>query len=72
MLYPGLELHPQHDLAARQQSGFGGMLSFELDTDPDGAAEFLGALRKFPLAVSLGGIESLVEYPATMTHLLLS
>ncbi|MGB9956897.1 trans-sulfuration enzyme family protein [Haloferax prahovense] len=68
VLYPGLESHPQHDLAARQQSGFGGVLSFELDTDLDGTAEFLGELREFPLAVSLGGVESLIEHPATMTH----
>ncbi|MFC7205194.1 trans-sulfuration enzyme family protein [Haloferax namakaokahaiae] len=68
VLYPGLESHPQHELAARQQSGFGGVLSFELDTDLDGTAEFLGNLREFPLAVSLGGVESLIEHPATMTH----
>ncbi|KAB1192963.1 aminotransferase class I/II-fold pyridoxal phosphate-dependent enzyme [Haloferax sp. MBLA0076] len=68
VLYPGLESHPQHELAARQQSGFGGVLSFELDTDLDGTAEFLGRLREFPLAVSLGGVESLIEHPATMTH----
>ncbi|WP_410766220.1 trans-sulfuration enzyme family protein [Haloferax sp. DFSO60] len=68
VLYPGLASHPQHELAARQQSGFGGVLSFELDTDLDGTAEFLGRLREFPLAVSLGGVESLIEHPATMTH----
>ncbi|WP_416838070.1 trans-sulfuration enzyme family protein [Haloferax sp. DFSO52] len=68
VLYPGLDSHPQHELAARQQSGFGGVLSFELDTDLDGTAEFLGNLREFPLAVSLGGVESLIEHPATMTH----
>jgi cystathionine gamma-lyase len=68
VLYPGLESHPQHELAARQQSGFGGVLSFELDTDLDGTAAFLGRLHEFPLAVSLGGVESLIEHPATMTH----
>ncbi len=66
--YPGLPSHPQHDLAARQMDGFGGMLSFELDTDLDGVATFLGSLSAFPLAVSLGGVESLIEHPATMTH----
>ncbi|SFL37601.1 cystathionine gamma-lyase [Halogranum rubrum] len=66
--YPGLESHPQHDLARRQMSGYGGVLSFSLDADLDGVEQFLGALREFPLAVSLGGVESLVEHPATMTH----
>jgi len=66
--YPGLASHPQHDLARRQTSGFGGVLSFELDADLDGVAAFLGALREFPLAVSLGGVESLIEHPASMTH----
>ena len=66
--YPGLESHPQHDLARRQASGFGGVLSFELGTDIDGVEAFLGALREFPLAVSLGGVESLIEHPASMTH----
>jgi cystathionine gamma-lyase len=65
--YPGLPSHPQHDLAARQMDGFGGMLSFELDADLDGVATFLGSLS-IPLAVSLGGVESLIEHPATMTH----
>ncbi|SDL87889.1 cystathionine gamma-lyase [Halogranum gelatinilyticum] len=66
--YPGLESHPQHDLAKRQMSGYGGVLSFELDAELAGVEQFLGALREFPLAVSLGGVESLVEHPATMTH----
>jgi cystathionine gamma-lyase len=66
--YPGLESHPQHDLARRQTSGFGGVLSFELDADLDGVGEFLAALEEFPLAVSLGGVESLIEHPASMTH----
>jgi cystathionine gamma-lyase len=48
--------------------GFGGMLSFEVDADLDGVATFLGSLTAFPLAVSLGGVESLIEHPATMTH----
>ncbi|MFC4359869.1 trans-sulfuration enzyme family protein [Halobium salinum] len=66
--YPGLETHPQHDLATRQMDGFGGVVSVELDADLAGVERFLGALEHFPLAVSLGGVESLVEHPATMTH----
>jgi cystathionine gamma-lyase len=66
--YPGLASHPQHDLAARQMDGFGGVLSFEVDGDLDDVAAFLGSLSAFPLAVSLGGVESLIEHPATMTH----
>ncbi|WP_363467061.1 trans-sulfuration enzyme family protein [Halogeometricum borinquense] len=66
--YPGLESHPQHDLASRQMSGYGGVLSIELDTDLDGVARFVTALEHFPLAVSLGGVESLIEHPASMTH----
>jgi cystathionine gamma-lyase len=48
--------------------GFGGVLSFEVDGDLDDVAAFLGSLSAFPLAVSLGGVESLIEHPATMTH----
>ncbi|MEF8799811.1 MAG: PLP-dependent aspartate aminotransferase family protein [Halolamina sp.] len=66
--YPGLESHPQHELASQQMAGYGGMLSFELDGDMDDAAAFLEALTTFTLAVSLGGVESLVELPAGMTH----
>ncbi|MDS0296203.1 trans-sulfuration enzyme family protein [Halogeometricum luteum] len=66
--YPGLDSHPQHDLAARQMSGYGGVLSVELDADLNGTARFVSELDHFPLAVSLGGVESLVEHPATMTH----
>jgi cystathionine gamma-synthase len=65
--YPGLASHPGHELAKKQQYGFGGMLSFELENE--GAAEMVvGALKLFTLAESLGGIESLVCHPATMTH----
>jgi len=66
--YPGLADHAGHALAARQQSGFGAMLSFELDADNDGIAAFLEGLRCFSLAESLGGVESLVAHPASMTH----
>lgn len=63
--YPGLPDHPQHALAARQMSGFGGMLAFELDGD---VAAFMNALRLFAVAESLGGVESLAGHPATMSH----
>lgn len=66
--YPGLESHPQHDLAARQMAGYGGVLSAELDTDFEGIRHFLAGVETFTLAVSLGGVESLVEHPASMTH----
>ena len=66
--YPGLESHPQHELAKRQQSGFGGIFSFELAGDLEDAKRFLEALDEFSLAVSVGGVESLVELPAAMTH----
>ncbi|HMA05216.1 MAG TPA: PLP-dependent transferase, partial [Methanomicrobiales archaeon] len=66
--YPGLPSHPQHDLARRQMTGFSGMLSFEIRGGEAEARRFLGALRVFALAESLGGVESLIEHPATMTH----
>lgn len=66
--YPGLESHPQHALARRQMSGFGGMISLDLATDVAGARRFLEAVRLFALAESLGGVESLIEHPAIMTH----
>lgn len=68
VFYPGLPGHPGHDLARRQQQGFGGMLSFELAGGAAAAQAFLGALRLFSLAESLGGVESLACHPATMTH----
>ena len=66
--YPGLESHPQHALAKRQMHGFGGMISMDLKTDLAGARRFLEAVRIFSLAESLGGVESLIEHPAIMTH----
>jgi cystathionine gamma-synthase len=66
--YPGLAEHPQHALAARQQAGFGAMVSFELDADVAGIEAFCCGLRCFSLAESLGGVESLVAHPASMTH----
>jgi cystathionine gamma-lyase len=68
VLYPGLESHPQHELACEQLTGFGGVLSFDLDGDLDDVVTFLGHLEEFTLAVSLGGVESLIECPAAMTH----
>lgn len=66
--YPGLESHPQHALAQRQMNGFGGIISIELDTDLKGARRFLERCEIFTLAESLGGVESLIEHPALMTH----
>lgn len=66
--YPGLESHPQHALASEQMDDYGAMLSFELDGTPEQARTFLEALETFALAVSLGGVESLIELPANMTH----
>jgi cystathionine beta-lyase/cystathionine gamma-synthase len=65
--YPGLASHPQHALAARQMRGFGGMLSFDLGSR-DAAARLLKSVRLMALAESLGGVESLISHPATMTH----
>jgi len=66
--YPGLRSHSQHALAERQASGFGGMLSFEIDGGLEEAGRFLENLKIFALAESLGGVESLIEHPAKMTH----
>jgi len=66
--YPGLPSHPSHAIAARQQAGFGAMLSFDLAGGVDAVRRFIDAVRLFTLAESLGGVESLVAHPATMTH----
>jgi cystathionine gamma-lyase len=66
--YPGLESHPDHRVAKRQQTGFGGMLSFVIEGGLDSARHALERLKVFTLAESLGGVESLAEHPATMTH----
>jgi cystathionine gamma-synthase len=68
VFYPGLPSHPGHDLAKRQQRGFGGMLSFELAGGESAARAFLETVELFSLAESLGGVESLACHPATMTH----
>ena len=66
--YPGLGTHPGHEIAKAQQSGFGAMLSFEVAGGTDGVRRLLGAVEVFTLAESLGGVESLVAHPTTMTH----
>jgi len=66
--YPGLESHPNHELAAEQMDDFGGMVSFELDASLAEASEFVSETEVFTLAESLGGVESLIEQPAAMTH----
>jgi len=66
--YPGLTTHPQHELAKRQQKGFGAMLSFDVKGSRAQAEKILTGTRYFQLAESLGGVESLMEYPETMSH----
>ena len=68
VFYPGLKSHPQHELAKKQMSGFGGMISFEIHGNRETAVRFLESLELFALAESLGGVESLIESPALMTH----
>ncbi|WP_054309384.1 PLP-dependent aspartate aminotransferase family protein [Mesorhizobium sp. 1M-11] len=68
VIYPGLESHPQHDVAKAQMNAFGGMITVELDRDLAGTKRFLEHTRLFALAESLGGVESLIEHPALMTH----
>jgi cystathionine gamma-lyase len=66
--WPGLEDHPQHSLARKQMRGFGGMLTFTIKGGLGAARSFLRAVRIFACAESLGGVESLIEHPAIMTH----
>jgi cystathionine gamma-synthase len=66
--YPGLPSHPGHDVARRQQKGFGSILTLELDGGTSTVERFVSALELFSLAESLGGVESLIAHPATMTH----
>jgi cystathionine gamma-synthase len=66
--YPGLPQHPGHEIARRQQSGFGAMLSFELAGGEPAVEPFLSGLECFTLAESLGGVESLISHPTSMTH----
>jgi cystathionine beta-lyase/cystathionine gamma-synthase len=68
VLHPGLECHPQHELAKRQMSGCSGTFSFRLADGQDAVFRLLESVHVFTLAESLGGVESLIEHPATMTH----
>ena len=68
VLYPGLKSHPQHALAGSQMDGFGGIVTFFIDGDMEAARRFLERCEVFSLAESLGGVESLVDHPAIMTH----
>jgi cystathionine beta-lyase/cystathionine gamma-synthase len=68
VLYPGLESHPQHELAKRQMRGFGGMISFIMAGSEDEARQMTSRTKIFALAESLGGVESLIEHPYSMTH----
>jgi cystathionine gamma-lyase len=67
-IYPGLESHPHHELARKQMSGFGGMISFVAKGGLEKARHILESTKIFALAESLGGVESLIEHPAIMTH----
>lgn len=68
ILYPGLPNHPQHDIAAKQMDGFGSMIAIGVKGGLDGGKIVMNSVRLFTLAVSLGGVESLIEHPASMTH----
>lgn len=70
--FPGLPSHPQIELARRQMTGFGGMVTFQIDADKEKLDRFFGALRYFSLAESLGGVESLIESPWYMSHMSMS
>ncbi|MDZ7262771.1 MAG: aminotransferase class I/II-fold pyridoxal phosphate-dependent enzyme [candidate division KSB1 bacterium] len=70
--YPGLESHPNHEVARRQMRGFGGMVSFEVDSDFEGTKRFMDSLKVIKLATSLGGVTSLATQPITNTHVALS
>ncbi|MFO0794793.1 MAG: cystathionine gamma-synthase [Candidatus Brocadiaceae bacterium] len=68
VIYPGLKSHPQHELAKKQMTGFGGIITFFIKGGPEAARRFLERVTIFSLAESLGGVESLIEHPAIMTH----
>ena len=68
VIYPGLENHPQHDLASKQMNGFGGIISMNIKGGLEKSKSFLERTKIFALAESLGGVESLIEHPALMTH----
>jgi cystathionine gamma-synthase len=66
--YPGLESHPDHETAAKLMSGYGGVVTFEIETDLEGAIRFIDSTRIPYQAPSLGGVESLIELPVTMSY----
>jgi cystathionine gamma-lyase len=68
VIYPGLDSHPQHALAKKQMKGFGGMISVVVKGGMDASRRMLEKVKLFSLAESLGGVESLIEHPAIMTH----
>jgi cystathionine gamma-lyase len=68
VIYPGLESHPQHEIAKKQMRGFGGMITFFLKGGMEESRKFLASMKTMTLAESLGGVESLIECPAVMTH----
>ena len=68
VFYPGLPTHPGHEIALRQQSGFGAIVTFELAGGIPAVKAFVAGLKYFSLAESLGGVESLIAHPASMTH----
>jgi cystathionine gamma-lyase len=68
VIYPGLKSHPQHEVARRQMKGYGGMITFFLKGNLETSRAFLEKVKLFALAESLGGVESLIEHPAIMTH----
>ncbi len=68
VFYPGLPSHPTHEIAKKQQSGFGGVISFRLKEGKEAVLQVLRRTKIFALAESLGGVESLIEHPATMSH----
>ena len=68
VIYPGLSSHPQHELAKKQMTGFGGIVTFFIKGGLEAARRFLERVTVFSLAESLGGVESLIEHPAIMTH----
>jgi cystathionine gamma-lyase len=68
VIYPGMKSHPQYSLAQKQMTGYGGIITFKVKGGYDEAKRFLESLKVFALAESLGGVESLIEHPASMTH----
>jgi methionine-gamma-lyase len=69
--YPGMDEHPQHEIAKKQMDGFGSMISFGVKKGLNGGKTVMNSVQLFVLAVSLGGVESLIEHPASMTHVLI-